>query len=481
MNAETKERRAFWALAALTGLNILSFPVFPSQDGGAHAYYAEAWRGVLTGAAPYSGVYTARGGVPPYALDLWLRAGLQEAVSSIWAEKLIAAAAVVLLCGGFRAFAGATAGWLALPFVVHKQLMMGFANYSMGLGILFFLLAYWRRSAWVTWGMVTLLLFTHPIPLLFGLLYMSAEAAAGGWKRRDLAIAGTSWLSAIYVMGFRGGGGATFDLQLSTLREKLISLVDLVPFSPLESLGYRLLLATAISFGLVLAWRALRRGGWQRGGLLRLAAGLACLAAFPVLPFEVNGSSFFDERFPLFGLLLVFGFGAEAPVSERGKRRMTWVLGAITLLALGWQQMVLRPFADSLKVVGSAPAMRVGARGAIVSRPKQGWGGVLFNPCQWSAGHYFARSRTLLVNNPWMNLPIMALRPAVASETDTTDPDGMGRMLEEKNVPLDFAIVEDCQSSPRPAAGWDELMARQGLSRTDWGNERFVFYVRERQ
>lgn len=481
MSAETREQCTFWALVALTVLNILSFPVFPSQDGGGHAYYAEAWRGVLAGEAPYRGAYAPRGGVPPYALDLWLRAGLQGAVSSIWAEKLIAAAAVVLFCGGFRAFAGAMAAWLALPFALHKQLMMGFANFSLGLGILFSLLASWRRRAWVTWGMVTLLLFTHPVPLLFGLLYMSAETAAGGWKRRELVITGASWVSAFYVAGFSGGGGATVDWRAATLGEKLISLVDLVPVSPLDGLGYRLLLATAISFGLVLAWRALQRGQRRKEGLLPLAAGVACLAAFPALPFEVNGSSFFDERFPLFGLLLIFRFGAEAPVSERGKRRMTWVLAAITLLALGSLQMVLRPYADSLAVVGKTPAMREGARGVIVARPKQDWGGVLFNPCQWSAGHYFARSQALLVNNPWMNLPIMALRPAVESETDTKDPEGMGRLLGEKRVPLDFAVVEDCQNPPRAPGSWDEVMARQGLRRAAWGNERFVFYVKERE
>jgi hypothetical protein len=479
MSAENREQCAFWALAALTALNILSFPVFPSQDGGAHAYYAEAWRGVLAGEAPYSGAYVVRGAMPPYSLDLWLRGGLQEAVSSIWAEKLVAAVTVLLFLGGFRSFAGAMASWLALPFAVNKQLMMGFTNFSLGLGILFYLLAFWRRSIWLTWGLVTLLMFTHPVPLLFGLLYMSAQAAVGGWQRREIMIAGGSWASALYVLSFTGGGGVTLDWKPAKLGEKLVSLLDLVPVSPLESLGYRLLLATAISFGLVLAWRAVRRGERRMEHLLPLAAGLGCLALFPLLPFSVNGSYFFDERFPLFGLLLVFRSGAHAPVSERGKRRMTWVLAAITLLGLGWQQMVLRPYADALAVVGNARTVRAGARGAIVAQPKQGWGGVLWNPCQWSAGHYFARSHALLVNNPWMNLPIMALRPTAASESDTTDPEGMAQMLGQQKVPLDFAIVEDCQSSTRPAGTWDEVMARQGLKRAPWGSDRFVFYAKE--
>jgi hypothetical protein len=478
MVIETREKAGFWVLVALTAVNILSFPVLPSEDGGAHAYYASAWEGVLSGEAPYSTAYVLRGGVPPYVVDLGLRVALTRAVSSIWAEKLIAATAVVLLCAGFRAFAGWRAAWLALPFAVNKQLMMGFANFSLGLGILFFLLAYWKRNAWLALGLTALLLFTHPVPLLFGLLYMSAETAARGWKRREVALAGGCWASALYVMHFSSGGGAQLDLRLKTLWEKSLMLADLVPVSPLRALGYRLLLAVAISCGLVLALKTFRRGDQAMEKRLPLAAGILCLAAYPVMPFMVNGSAFFDERFPLFGLLLIFRFAGETPQSANARRWIPLALGALTLLVLGWQQTVLRPWANALEVLATAPAMPMGARGIVVTAASEDWDSVLYEPCEWTAGHYFVRSRALLVNNPWMNLPIMTLRPAQPSETDAKDPKHMTKLLRTSQVPLDFAIATDCGSYPGTTARVDRLMMQQGLSRTNWGNERLVFYTK---
>lgn len=478
MVSETREKAGFWVLVALTAVNILSFPVLPSQDGGAHAYYASAWEGVLSGEAPYSNAYILRGGMPPYAVDLGLRVALTGAVSSIWAEKLIAATAVVLLCAGFRAFAGSTAAWLALPFAVHKQSMMGFANFSLGLGILFFLLGYWKRNAWAAVALTVLLLFTHPVPLLFGLLYMSAETAARGWRRRDVALAGASWASAVYVVHFSSGGGADLDLRLKTLWVKSFMLVDLVPVSPLRALGYRVLLAVAICCGLVLAWKTFRRSGWGMEKLLPLAAGVLSLVAYPVLPFTVNGSAFFDERFPLFGLLLIFRFAGETPQSAIAWQRIPLALGALTLLVLGWQQTVLRPWAEALQVVATAPAMPPGSRGAIVTAASEDWDSVLYDPCEWPAGHYFVRSRALLVNNPWMNLPIMALRPAQPRETDSEDPKHMARLLRTREIPLDFAIATDCGSQPGTAEQMDQLMKQQGLYRRSWGNERLVFYTK---
>jgi hypothetical protein len=50
---------------------ILSLPLFPSQDGQRHLYYADILRGVLAHAGPYAQHFEIKSYVTPYALQYY--------------------------------------------------------------------------------------------------------------------------------------------------------------------------------------------------------------------------------------------------------------------------------------------------------------------------------------------------------------------------------------------------------------------------
>ncbi len=112
---------------------VLSLPVFPTQDGPMHRYYAHALGAVLAHDPRYA-AYAVRRPFPPYATQYLTLLALFHVFSYSLAEKLFTCAEI--LCFGFGIRFAATAvgpagAWVSLlvvPLLLPWFLMMGFYN-----------------------------------------------------------------------------------------------------------------------------------------------------------------------------------------------------------------------------------------------------------------------------------------------------------------------------------------------------------------
>lgn len=143
---------AFYALLASYVAFVLWLPVFPSQDGPVHIYYAAIANSLLHHESTYAAAFKIKHILPPYALHFYLLMAAMKVLSPVAADKFFACLCVIVLALGFRAmaFSFGPSAWmtsiLAIPFCVHKYLFMGFYNFSLSIGIAFFAIAVWNSG-----------------------------------------------------------------------------------------------------------------------------------------------------------------------------------------------------------------------------------------------------------------------------------------------------------------------------------------------
>ena len=120
------------------------------------------------------------------------------------------------------------------------------------------------------------------------------------------------------------------------------------------------------------------------------------------------------------------------------------------------------------------PPAQAGSVGLIVGPPKALPEGLAFDPYLWSAAHYFRRSGAILANAPWMDLPILMMRPAHPSRWSYLDPDDAAQAMADamaggQALPdLDFVVREG------PADfEMDAMLNRMGWSNST-GNSEFL-------
>jgi hypothetical protein len=174
----------YWFLAAACVALIWSLPVFPSQDGAIHVYFADVMRVLAADPAAYHGHFEIRQWVTPYALQTYLLIALLTLLPGLAAEKAFVTICVLLFLTGFRALTlslnpRARAGALiAVPFAFHRALYFGFYNFSLGFGMLLWMAAVWNRCLLEKpgWKIARILLpfwllaITHPVSSAAGLV-----------------------------------------------------------------------------------------------------------------------------------------------------------------------------------------------------------------------------------------------------------------------------------------------------------------------
>ena len=72
---------AFAALITALCMWILSLPLFPSQDGAAHVYYATVSRDLLLGPSAFAHDFRIARPFPPYSLHAYLLMALLQGTS----------------------------------------------------------------------------------------------------------------------------------------------------------------------------------------------------------------------------------------------------------------------------------------------------------------------------------------------------------------------------------------------------------------
>jgi hypothetical protein len=451
----------FFLLVAAYCVWIVSLPVFPSQDGPVHLYYAEVASHLFSGSPAFGAEYRLAHVLPPYALHYYLLMLLLRWVSAPMAEKLLACVAVLVAGYGLRFFAGRIGPsghvlslWI-LPFVLHRYVFLGLYNYCLALGLAFFAMGVWCRPNRAEWrqrlvflllvGVITL---THPVPLAILLGYCGTllvfgtfpgkgkthESALPRASRGDWIVLLAASASLIYVSWFRNplevypdqvpvGSVQGFHLHLARFRE----LVEMILVSPIVLTPYRCLLAgialLASVAALVMAFCDLARRrytitqvtlGW---GLL-LAAGVA------FLPTWINGSALFAERLSIPGVLLLVV--AASRLDWLRKHSIAVVAGtACAALALAALQSVIGPAARRLALPERSSAVVPYSRTIFVSTLNTPVG-LTFDPCRSAGVRLIQQDEGVWVNPPWLGSPQLMLgrsrNPVPVAEMLANDP-----------------------------------------------------------
>src|SRR4051812_4127416 len=168
----------FAALVATLCAWILTLPLFPSQDGAAHVYYAEVSRDLLQGHPAFAHDFRIARPFPPYSLHAYLLMALLQGASPEMAEKLLACLCVIVGALGLAYLArqlgrsAAAVAALASPFLLHRWIFLGFYGYALGVGVALAAIGVWMRPQKSSRHramfliLTALTLFAHPVPYL---------------------------------------------------------------------------------------------------------------------------------------------------------------------------------------------------------------------------------------------------------------------------------------------------------------------------
>jgi hypothetical protein len=451
----------FFLLIAGYWVWIVSLPVFPSQDGPVHLYYAEVASRLFSGSAAFGAEYRLAHWLPPYSLHYYILMLLLRWVPAPLAEKLLVCIAVLVSGYGLRFLAGrigpsgsVVSIWM-LPFVLHRYIFLGLYNYGLALGLAFFAMGVWcspnrhdlrqRALFLVLTGVITL---THPVPLAILLGYcgtllicgaFSGKGEAQEWvrprtSRGDWIVLLAASASVIYVVWFRNplevhpdqvpvGSVQGLHLHFARFRE----LVEMFLVSPIVSAPYRGLLAgialLASIGGLVASVRDLAKRHCTIA-VLTAAWGLMLAAGVAFLPTWINGAALFAERLSVPGGLLLVA--AASRLEWPRKHWIAIVAGAVVaasaLLAL---QSAIGPAARRLALPQRSSVAAPYGRAIFVSTLNTPVG-LTFDPCRSAGVRLIQQDEGVWVNPPWLGSPQLMLgrsrTAAPAAERLNNDP-----------------------------------------------------------
>lgn len=429
---------------------VLALPVFPSQDGSAHKYYAWVIAQLLHGGSSLSASYSIRHPLPPYGSQDFFLVFLSHHMTMDMADKLfvclivIATAIAVRVCCGVIGPGGRWASLFVFPLLLHWNLLMGFMNYSLGLAIFLLIYACWirgtegRRWAWVGFVLlVALITVTHPVPLLLALALCcydlltqavdrrrrGEQLPMGGWAVRLTGIA-----VLLVALGFplmSADAKRTDSNLLHTMFRFRAYLTDLTlhgvsPYArhahaPLILLYKLLLYAILLGAGFAAA-RGLRHR-WRdhsfgRADWLLIAAVLLYLA-IPLLPEVLNGSDYFATRLLLVVWLLVLPAAGRVAPALAHRRRLGLAAVCAALFTLLTATLYIRPAAQQVAAVEKLP-LPAGTHGLILAgatdNPVEAQLG--FDPLFWAPMLPMMHHGDVLVNSPWLDLKVYPLEPA---------------------------------------------------------------------
>ena len=505
------------ALLACTALTLVAAPVFPSQDGPIHLYYVDVLRGVLTHSAPYAQHFEIKSLLTPYALEYYSLLVLETVFSPAVSEKLLLTCYIFAFGLGFRYLVESVAErgspWTlaGIPFCMNVLVYMGFLNYSMAVALLLFICGFWIRfSDKLTAGRIAalfaglvLMLLTHPVPvavfLLFIGIYFLVDTAqdAGIGSRRWKAclrvrmkplvlIAAMGIMALVWVALFvdRSQPSSTEPPYVSVYGwfSTIATELQLFPVAPFRSLLYRagpILLVSIAGFVLV-------AGSWKDGRRVRsapvalAAIGAICFALYCVAPPRMNGSFYFAERFPILWVLFLLAAAAALRPPRRWSVSAGVAAACVTMCVLPVQWVQISRIGAQLAPALKSPPAATGSMGLIVGPQKLEPEGLSFNPYVWGGTHYFRRSRAILVNEPWMNLPIIMLRPTQMNPWSYLDPDGANPVLITAMTGTGSAQLPDFVVQQGSSDfDTDELMKRKGWTRSGPGSESLRIYRRQ--
>jgi hypothetical protein len=479
-----KENHACLILLGLISLAycawILSLPLFPTQDGPMHLYYARIMQALLMHRDPgiFPQYFVIKHLFPPYSLYYYLLLALSTVMSLVAADKVVVCLYVVLFLFGFRYLAlsvgqegkqsGNVMALLITPVVLNWPLGMGFVNFCLSTALSLWALGLWcrvSRSPGDSRATVRLIAFvvlcfvimlTHPVPLLGVLGFCCVELGVRLVLlfRRDpsyqsrvpreyirdaaaLLLAGTT---LIYVKAFTTHNVlkqidvVTKKQYLQNVRNTAPGMVLLHTFTAFAGHGiwdllYRGSVFAVLGIAVVIGVRDLRRslkaGRWSVANTW-LVLCLLLIVTLPVIPPELNGSHFFSARLVIF--VWIAGLVAAAGVARPrlGTTRMftgasvfaVAVTGVILMLAM----RRINPIAAQIAIAETMPLegrQQVGV--LLIDSNYSSPGSITYDPYYWSGARIFRRQDSILYNTPWLDLAIIPVGAQSATAAGKID------------------------------------------------------------
>ena len=450
-----------------------SLPAWPSQDGPVHLYYIKILSELFSGKpSAYQAYFSVKHLLPPYAVYYYSLLGLSHVVSLLTADRVVICIYFISFIFGFRYAARAigpnanVTALLASSLLLNWPLGMGFANYCLSLSFALWAIGLWfrlgtaaelRRRA-VFLGLLLLMTLSHPVPLLAVLAFCGLDLLCRFLfaRRNGQMVQWHDWLPSggtlacgalclLYVKAFtvshplqqRTPVKMTF-LEQVVRRGKDILTVKNVEIMygrwwEIETyrfcLGIILLMATYFA---LLQWRRSRGASlWAPGdSMLLFAVGL--LFALLLLPSDLSGAYYFNERLHLL-LWVAFllagsswaptaGKGELASAAARADRVQQKVLFAevaaisfalvLTVLSLHAADHTLRPFADRDARMAETEVPVRGGLAIILDGGRQrkySFAGPSWDPYFWDTVALLRQNDGIMENAPWLDSPIISL------------------------------------------------------------------------
>jgi len=510
----------FWLMLAACILWVLSLPVFPSQDGPMHMYYVQIFGRLLHGSQQYAGFFTIRSRLSIYSFYYYLLLALSRLFPMVLADKLVACATIVLFTCGFRSLAralgpmGDLASLFSFSLILSWPLAMGFFSFCLSAGFGLFALAAWfraaravpsrprhRRNLLVFLAFLGLAAISHPIPLLLVLALATIELLLRLFARRapnthpDLNLTARSRAIRVplftLILGYvtlllvlqstdRHRVAVNIAAQTTPFLDRLLYLGLLHSFAlccghSVLSVIYRLALYALLAGAIGLTDRAwLSRAVSRRATGLWMAVSLLLAAALPFIPERMNGSAYFADRLVLFVWIAALAAFACLPQPSPGRARALIAAAALMLLILlAVGERAIRPIAHQVALMETLPLPSPPAPQGI-GVPNTGTGRIsnlTFTPGYWQMARYFRREDVILLNGPWLELPILPLAPgpqlltrdlaikAIEEPGHLTSllPQIAATRLARQEQPLGFVLFTQLGAAPTstPAAGFN--------------------------
>jgi hypothetical protein len=503
-NPQLFSHLAFFALLAVACLWILHLPLFPTQDGPVHVYYARVSQAVLRGEGSFGEHFRVAHPLPPYAFHAYLLMFLMRFLSPELSEELLACACVLSAGVGFWYFArqlgrsGSIVAVFALPFFLHRYLFLGFYGFSFGIGLAFAAMGLWLGGNRGTWkfraafvGLSIVCLFAHPVPYLMMIVFCWAEVIAGHfsaqWQpdisntaapmlnapsRADLVtlLAASSLIAYVELYSHSGpllDFPSRDDLLYNLYRYGRTA--NLLIVIPLIGRDYRLLCCAVLLLGAIGAfwsiWK-LRRSGLVLRAHLALAWGTLLLLVLPIVPENMNGGALFADRVSVW--IVLFVMAAAALVEMRPTIAAVVLSFSVVLFIceLGILQSRIAPIARELQVEGY-PANRLRDVQVVTLNARFQPADLTFDPYWLSSVRMVDRGHGLLLDPPWLGHQILML--------DRKEPelvkDMAGRVRFLGRPPAAYAVIwNNCVvRQEEPAKAIDNV----NLTKVQWRVEQY--------
>lgn len=439
----------FYTLLSVQVIWIFTLPMFPTQDGPIHLYYAHIIAALFSGSTIYSKYFYIQHIVPPYSLHYYYLIGAFKFFSAHTAEKQLVAGIVLLTATGFRAFTcilGDDSGIVSLgvlPLLFHQSLLMGFYNYSLALGLGLWVATFWLRAAqgrktrnWLVFLILSyVLMLTHPVPVALVLTFAGSELVARmarTWSalpadsrkspvayllsyRCDIMFLSFSALSLAYIAAFIN----TSVRNLNPLRSPGLAFAKLLKASPVAAFAdpgvatglYRMALWSMLLGSLYLGARGIlgrtRAASWTVTDVLVVLSGLL-VVCYPILPPAINGSFYFSDRLMVAAWLVSIAAASGAITNRFTQVASLGFVLSFTVFVMVLAEQRIRPVAEKLAEIDSIPRAQPGNVGFLFASnmPQTG---LAVTPFWWAGASYFERSDAILLNSPWLESHYMIL------------------------------------------------------------------------